>query len=342
MSPETGYRAMTRADLAALVGDLRQAGVAVVAPVEFAPGRSEYRPVDSLDQAALSGPLPRLSLKQLFLPASEPLLSWQYQGSQVSISPAPERFPLRVVLGARPCDAAALTIVDHVMGWNIRDQLWFGRRDATTIIGTACTGYDQTCFCTAMGLGPDATSGADLFLTTDGDSYQIEVVSDKGQALVDQHSRRLRETAPVVDQEYRTVSDYGISAEAVRSWLEAGFEDPLWAEIAMACHGCGACAAVCPTCHCFDINDEPEGVTSGVRRRSWDTCQTPRFTVHASGHNPRPDQSARLRQRLLHKFSIYPSRFGELLCTGCGRCARACPAGIDLPELLTRISRREG
>ena len=27
----------------------------------------------------------------------------------------------------------------------------------------------------------------------------------------------------------------------------------------------------------------------------------------------------------MHKFSIYPARFGELLCTGCGRCSRALP-----------------
>jgi ferredoxin len=339
MSPETGYQAMTRADIAALVADLRQAGTDVVAPVEVAPGKTEHRSVDSMDQVRLTGPLPRLPLKQLFFPASEPLLRWQYRGSQLSIRPAPESFPPRVVLGARPCDSAAIKIVDLVMGWDLRDQLWFGRREATTIIGVACTESDQSCFCTAMGLGPDTTRGADLFLAADGDRFYVKVVSDKGKALVDNHSRRFRKTAAPANQESVAVADHGISVEAVQSWLDASFEDPFWAEIALACHGCGACAAVCPTCHCFDINDEPEGVTSGVRRRSWDTCQTARFTIHASGHNPRQDQGTRLRQRLLHKLSVYPTRFGELLCTGCGRCARACPAGINLPELLTTISR---
>jgi ferredoxin len=38
-----------------------------------------------------------------------------------------------------------------------------------------------------------------------------------------------------------------------------------------------------------------------------------------------------------HKFAIYPARFNDILCTGCGRCARTCPAGQDVTEILTRI-----
>ena len=61
------------------------------------------------------------------------------------------------------------------------------------------------------------------------------------------------------------------------------------------------------------------------------------FTAHASGHNPREDQNARFRQRINHKFAIYPLRFGEVLCTGCGRCTRVCHAGQDLVEILAAI-----
>ena len=39
----------------------------------------------------------------------------------------------------------------------------------------------------------------------------------------------------------------------------------------------------------------------------------------------------------MHKFSIYPRRFDEFLCTGCGRCARACGAGMNLPEILGQL-----
>jgi sulfhydrogenase subunit beta (sulfur reductase) len=131
---------------------------------------------------------------------------------------------------------------------------------------------------------------------------------------------------------------------AVQAWLASHFDDPLWTRLGLRCHGCGACASVCPTCHCFDIVDESDGLLEGTRRRNWDACQASKFTVHASGHNPRGDQGARYRQRVLHKFSIYPQRFGEVLCTGCGRCSATCPAGQNMAEILAEVTllAREG
>jgi ferredoxin len=76
--------------------------------------------------------------------------------------------------------------------------------------------------------------------------------------------------------------------------------------------------------------------------RNWDSCAFSVFTVHASGHNPRPRQWNRYRQRIYHKFIYYPDKFGRILCTGCGRCVEACPAGLDLIEVLADLAAREG
>ncbi|UCE48236.1 MAG: 4Fe-4S dicluster domain-containing protein, partial [Phycisphaerales bacterium] len=93
---------------------------------------------------------------------------------------------------------------------------------------------------------------------------------------------------------------------------------------------------LCPTCHCFDIVDEANW-HMGQRRRNWDCCSHPMFTKHASGHNPRPDQASRCRQRLMHKFKYFPERFGQIACVGCGRCTRACCVGQNLVSILTDI-----
>ena len=43
---------------------------------------------------------------------------------------------------------------------------------------------------------------------------------------------------------------------------------------------------VCPTCWCFDIQDEGPDKNSGERIRLWDSCMFPLFTLHGGrGHN---------------------------------------------------------
>ena len=61
------------------------------------------------------------------------------------------------------------------------------------------------------------------------------------------------------------------------------------------------------------------------------------FTKHASGHNPRPDQASRYRQRVMHKFAYTVSNVGETFCVGCGRCISHCPVNIDIREILEEV-----
>ena len=62
--------------------------------------------------------------------------------------------------------------------------------------------------------------------------------------------------------------------------------------------------------------------------------------MHASGHNPRNVQSQRQRQRINHKFNVYPEKFGSILCTGCGNCGRACPGSLGVRRVLEMIEEK--
>jgi ferredoxin len=338
-------RTLSKANLEALVHDLITADTTVIVPARFEDqGRRsiEYRAVRSPEEMDLDGSLPRRSLKEVVFPATDELFRWRQTKSLVQIEEIPASFKETVVVGARPCDAAALEILDQVMGWDYKDELWFGRRNATTVLSVACSDCDESCFCTAVGLSPTSRRGADWFLTPVDGGFEVEVLTPKGEALLERYKTYCPEaTGPVATGsdavERKVRANLDIPLEKVRNWLGTHFDDTLWKRIAMRCHGCGACAFVCPTCHCFDIVDEPQGVDCGVRRRNWDACQAALFTVHGSGHNPRRDQTSRYRQRILHKFSIYPSKFGDVLCTGCGRCVRVCAAGMDLVEILGEV-----
>jgi len=278
---------------------------------------------------------PANSIKEFFLPRHEKLFAYQGQGRQISLVPLETPQSPQIVLAARPCDAAALPVLDHVFGWDYQDPFFRQRRENTIVVTLACTDFDQHCFCTGLGLGPAATRGSDVLLVPlDDQTFEVRFVTERGRQLMESWT----EESDLVGQVPPGPS-LAFDLSAVRDRLEGAWDQLPWSLLTLRCIGCGACAHNCPTCHCFDIVDEASR-QSGCRVRNWDSCQSVMYSLHASGHNPRGNQSARQQNRIRHKFVTYPAKFGDMLCTGCGSCARNCPVGLGVRRVLQQIAHR--
>jgi len=316
---DTLTREALRQQVAAWIAD----GTRVIGPVEIKPGLVLFSALASADELVLGGWVrPANSIKEAVFPRHETLYGYRVTREGVELTDPPAAPARQIVIGAHPCDAAALPVLDAVFNWDYRDDLYNRLREATTVISFACTAHDDECFCTSVGLAPDSTRGSDVLLTERGNSFAIRALTDKGRELF---TGDRREPLPAGPPER-------FDQAGVAAFARDHFEDPFWTQASLACIGCGACAYTCPVCHCFDMVDE-----HSARVRSWDACQFPMFTLHASGHNPRPAQGSRQRQRIFHKFVMYPDKFGETLCTGCGNCARNCPVGLGVLPVVTRM-----
>ncbi len=319
------------------VGEWLAAGKTVAGPKQVTWNRVLYAQLEKPEDLLLDlEERPVNSIKEFFFPKHEKLYGYKIEGNDVRLIETAEAAPQQVIIGGRACDAAALPILDRVFNWDYKDSQYNARRAATTIVTIACTTHDDACFCTSVGLAPAAERGSDaLLLPFDDGNYEVRCLTEKGKALFAGKTTKSVEMAT----EYAG-PEKKIDAARVGAFARDHFEDPFWAEQTLACLGCGICAYNCPTCHCFDIVDEGNAL-GGYRARNWDSCQYPVFTVHASGHNPRGSQPSRQRQRIYHKFYIYPEKFGETLCTGCGNCTRNCPAGLGVLSVATEISPTE-
>ena len=253
-----------------------------------------------------------------------------------------------VVFGVRPCDAKGVAHMDKVFGGDFTDAYYWRRRNQVILVGMACnTPPSQNCFCTSVDGSPYSTDGLDVLLTDIGNSFFVQTFTKKGDKIVNASKGLFTAPKPKekTDMEKihkdaekaitRTLKD----TKKIPPKLKNLFEDDLWDEEAMSCIRCGICTYLCPTCHCFDISDEvtSQSPLEGNRIRTWDNCQFPDFTMHSSGHNPRPDKASRLRQRIMHKYQYFVERYKDYQCTGCGRCVSKCPVGIDIIEVLNKV-----
>ncbi|MDR1297315.1 MAG: 4Fe-4S dicluster domain-containing protein [Deltaproteobacteria bacterium] len=285
-----------------------------------------------------------MSPKAVLFPQTEGLMAFAKKGEKRDIYEdlGPKAVPT-VIFGIRPCDARGLSVSDKVFqNDRFTDPYWKGKKDGLALIGLACEKPLPQCFCAVMGGSPYGETGLDaLAFKTDG-GLGIRPLTPKGEEIVKAAGLQTADLAADLKAKEQTA----IAAQGGgNTWPEINekdlmvlFSDPHWTATAEGCLNCGACTFFCPTCHCFDIQDETSEA-GGLRMRNWDTCMSWLFTIHGTGHNPRPSKTERVRQRFMHKLKYIPlKQDGVRGCTGCGRCVVVCPVNIDIKSVALKMS----
>ncbi len=294
-----------------------------------------------------------MSPKSILFPQTEKMLTADLDESTKDhhiMKRAEADYSPRAVIGIRPYDAKAMLLVKlNFDTEEYRDPYFCDAFEATVFIGLAVNKPGPFDFSVSAGSGPFSEDGLDVLLADLDDRYLTKVLTDRGQAFMDCFNAG----TDADEKESSALFDI-LRKEAeknINSSIETGrLKDvdvldlhgaDFWDDIAFACINCGTCTFVCPTCWCFDIQDETSG-SKTTRFRNWDTCMSPLFTLHASGHNPRATKTQRLRQRFMHKLKYFLDKYDQgIMCVGCGRCVKSCPVNIDIREVCKKMNSYE-
>jgi len=319
------------------------------APVEKF-GKFDFKRVSALSECDPEAPIAKTqSIKPLFFPRSAKVLKYIATSAGTEVIEVDED-PLtvkRVILGAKHCDARGLQVLDKVYNWDYIDTDYQKRRENTVIISTRCDKADTHCFCTSLDYDVENLDALDVLVVNGLDEkIYLKARTGKGEDFLKEESSQLLAVGNQQSAEEEMKKQYDtftasfrlkMDYKEVNAKLSKIFDTPEFENVSGNCVGCNTCAFVCPTCHCFKISDEKVKDT-GLRYKSYDSCNNGYFTLMAGGHNPRPVKYRRWRQRALHKFVYYKERFGENLCVGCGKCTNACPVNISIFEVVNQVT----
>jgi len=343
------FRVIDKGDFKTLVEKLLETNE-VVAPKKVADDRNgkplhQYLPIESFEEMNLDYETTSHSAKTYFLPYKENLSIYKFENRDWS-QEIKYRIQPRALIGLHACDINALLKLDRVMVGDVYPSPYYiSRRENTFIVGIdhkPCEGG----FCKSLGTAT-VSRGFDLFLTDLGDRYFVAVGSDRGYTIL--NSVPVKGVGEKDTKEYLEVKkeisrsfENNLDTRNLPTLMDIEFESDVWTKWGDKCFSCGSCAMVCPTCYCYGVKEElsMDSIKSCKVKQLY-SCSIVDFAEVAGGHNFRPEAQTRLKYRYYHQHKGFSEAYDQSKCVGCGRCGRACVAGITPPDIIRDLIAEE-
>lgn len=301
--------------------------------------RFDFGPLESAEDLRLDYDVTLQPPKKYFQPPIETLLTFGVGGDYRSQHDT-EKF---ILIGVHPYDMIAINQMDRIFSQDHYDSHYMTRRNNATIIACDVARPSKDVFASSMGTAT-VKEGFDILLTDIGEAFIAEAATQKGERLlskaraaVDASDEDLSRRQEVWERNEKELNKHKLNCAPsdLPKLLDKAYDHPVWEEKARTCFGCGSCNQVCPTCYCFNVQDDVDwDLKCGRRDRSWDGCLLDGFTKVAGGHEFRKNRADRFRHRLYRKGKYVPERIGgEIACVGCGRCV-----GVCLPDIANPVA----
>ncbi len=305
----------------------------VIAPHTKGRKSFSFETVSDPDSVVLDYPRVSQSIRKFFLPPREELLTFDLSENDYEIT---EVQPCDAIfLGVHPYDVAAVGRLDYNFSVGSPERNYLTRRQSAIFIGVSFE-PDNFHFSGSVGIRPEDPTGCDIFLTKLFDGYVLEVHSETGTKLLQGFDLPAHDAGRPATGHFK--QHIYLPQTKLAEVMGKSYNNPVWAETAEQCVGCGTCNLVCPTCYCFNVDEAVDiTVTKGHRERHWDGCMLRKFSEVAGGEVFRESLASRQRHRVFRKFKYISDTTGQPWCVGCGRCTAACPANISIVGIVNRL-----
>lgn len=322
---------------------LQKRGYSLIGPVK-SEGQILIQEISDPKEIDLSGHLPFYSFKKYFIPPHEILFN--YKNKRLF---SKRTLLKQAIIGMSTFDLKALHLYNHVFE---KDPYYQTRMQNTLIIGQTKMPFPSS---RVFKIWQEKYEENvlehlqfDIFLGQQRKNIQtkfrIYTGSEEGQSVLEKFGYKNYEhiqfAGPIKEEgiEPRFLK-IQMSLRGSGSLSKGVAISSFWKKLAEKCIECGKCTIVCPTCFCFDINDRPNlKKDEGNRIRCWSSCFYNEFSRVAGGHKFLGTTQERIYNWYYHKFVRVFDEYGFPGCVGCGRCAMACPAEIEITEVLKQLS----